>query len=160
MKSVQNYEIGNGILAIAERGGKEYEVYLQLPNTPDSQHAFLTDPDMTENRQDFLDEIVAKVEKEYNSITLAMITEFGHDDFTYDEVRVGRNNYYVFVNNADYEVHFRRESNYANYYNCPDLIENLSHYELDDDEIMSEIEGKAQEIIETLTNASTPNMGM
>jgi len=60
--SIENYEIGNGIEAVVEEGKEEYRVYLQLPETADSEHAFL---DGTED-EDFMEKIVGFIESKYS----------------------------------------------------------------------------------------------
>lgn len=133
--SVNNFELGNGIEAKAEKAGKIYTAYLQLPDCPDSLHSFL---DGTKD-DDLLMEIVDLVESKYSKIKLNMITFAGYDA-NYEEFNYGSYDYYVVL---DEELGYPvlKESFYSGYYRTL-LLEPLDENSIDLDE--------EKELIETI----------
>ncbi len=150
LKSVINYEIGNGIEVYAEKNNKKYHAYLQMPETGDSQHAFLD----TNTDEDVLKEIVEEVEKQYKNIELCMLTELGSLDYKRAIFKPSgyRKDFYVFVaeNDPD-DYQYFMESDYADYYNTV-LIEPLENdqFLLEDEDLMEELHNKRKELVEEI----------
>jgi len=127
-----------GIEACVEKNGKILKAYLQMPETPDSEHSFLDENDDVE----LLGEIVNTVEQEYNSIELTMISEFGSTDYKYISFisETTGIELYIFVSESDADdYHYYVKSPYSEYYNVF-LIEKMSVHH--PDELLKEFEKK------------------
>jgi len=120
IKSFTIYDKDNGFECETDK----HRLYLQLPDCPDSQHAFLDMPvnfdDMTEEQQAYVQEVIYELRKTYSNQDfcayqlLDSITDYTIkycDNWMFDE-------YCVILDNNDHNNYvFAKNSEYASYYN-------------------------------------------